>query len=197
MISNVEELGDFEEELLTQRYSSPDRGKQSARRFLANPNGTALHPTFHVESPPVSPSSSQDSQVLDKHNKAANATGNVVTIEDSSHPAAPSPPSEPASVYGFVKEFQLLPKMSEKLATMIGEYYRIQLAGKGLTQELAERKFLEKASLLPTYGIDPFVTRVSFCFQIFNINSCKDVVNYLLNSINSTTVNFFNWKSYH
>ncbi|XP_056111825.1 FERM domain-containing protein 5 isoform X1 [Rhinichthys klamathensis goyatoka] len=54
---------------------------------------------------------------------------------------------------GYSSKFQFFPKHSEKLERRIAEIHKTELIGQ--TPETAELKFLQKAQMLETYGVDP------------------------------------------
>uniref|UniRef100_A0A672RLR6 FERM domain-containing protein 5 n=1 Tax=Sinocyclocheilus grahami TaxID=75366 RepID=A0A672RLR6_SINGR len=54
---------------------------------------------------------------------------------------------------GYSSKFQFFPKHSEKLERRIAEIHKTELIGQ--TPETAELKFLQKAEMLETYGVDP------------------------------------------
>uniref|UniRef100_A0A8C0YUN9 FERM domain-containing protein 5 n=1 Tax=Cyprinus carpio carpio TaxID=630221 RepID=A0A8C0YUN9_CYPCA len=54
---------------------------------------------------------------------------------------------------GYSSKFQFFPKHSEKLERRIADIHKTELIGQ--TPETAELKFLQKAQMLETYGVDP------------------------------------------
>ncbi|XP_021323488.1 FERM domain-containing protein 5 isoform X2 [Danio rerio] len=54
---------------------------------------------------------------------------------------------------GYSSKFQFFPKHSEKLERRIAEIHKTELIGQ--TPETSELKFLQKAQMLETYGVDP------------------------------------------
>ena len=88
----------------------------------------------------------------------------------------------------YISEFQLIPNQSEKLELEAIEIHHKEL--KGLTPCEAEMNFLERASTLPTYGIDPVPVKDDKRTSIFIGVNHSGILCLQSNRI----VNHFNWS---